>query len=138
MNAGSDNPDTTEAHGEPLAEGGTWLLDVVAAVDHLRRGARPGLTVWDAVAEALSWTGFDEGTDGDDDPLASALARLLERSGGTTAAHLQIALRCWVGVMADRYNDGHYWPHPIQRRLFPPALRGSDDIEVADRDGTTY
>jgi len=25
---------------EPLDEGGTWLLDVVAAVDHLRRGIR--------------------------------------------------------------------------------------------------
>ena len=123
MNAGSDNPNSTEAHGEPLAEGGTWLLDVVAAVDHLRRGARPGLTVWDAVAEALSWTGFDEEAEGGDDPLASALARLLERSGGTTAAHLQIALRCWVGVMADRYNDGHHWPHPIVRRAFPTARR---------------
>jgi hypothetical protein len=134
MNAGSDYPNGTSAHGEPLAEGGTWLLDVVAAVDHLRRGARPGLTVWDAVAEALSWTGFDEGTDGDDDPLASALARLLRHSQGAVAAHLQIALRGWVGVMADRYNDGHHWPHPIQRRLFPPALRDPDDIEEADPD----
>jgi hypothetical protein len=39
--------------GEVLAEGGTWLLDVVAAVDHLGRGHRPGFTVWDALEEAL-------------------------------------------------------------------------------------
>jgi hypothetical protein len=32
-------------HAEQLEEGGTWLLDLVAAVDHLRRGIRPRITV---------------------------------------------------------------------------------------------
>ena len=40
---------------EPLDEGGTWLLDLVSAVDHLRRGYRPGFTVWDALAVAIEW-----------------------------------------------------------------------------------
>lgn len=40
---------------ESLEEAGTWLLDLVAAVDHLRRGIRPGITVWDAIEEALRW-----------------------------------------------------------------------------------
>ena len=49
-------PDS-DAHGsEPLDEGGTWLLDLVSAVDHLRRGYRPGFTVWDALAEAIDWS----------------------------------------------------------------------------------
>ena len=43
------DPDT---HGsEPLDEGGTWLLDLVSAVDHLRRGYRPGFTVWEALVK---------------------------------------------------------------------------------------
>ena len=39
-----------DEHGvEPLEAGGTWLLDLVATVDHLRRGVRPDITVWDAI-----------------------------------------------------------------------------------------
>ena len=50
---------------EPLDEGGNWLLDLVSAVDHLRRGYRPGFTVWDALAEAIDWfatTAADNGS----------------------------------------------------------------------------
>ena len=46
-------PDNSDL--ESLDEGGTWLCDLVAAVDHLRRGLRPGITVWDAIEEALRW-----------------------------------------------------------------------------------
>ncbi len=94
---------------EPLDEGGTWLLDLVSAVDHLRRGYRPGLTVWDALVEARS----DE-----------------IRSGGDVdelpAERQQRAVRRWVLTMADRYNAGHHWPHPTSRRAFPPTLTSSE------------
>ena len=50
MNTAPTDPITDE-----LAEGGTWLLDLVAAVDYLRRGIRPGITVWDALGESLRW-----------------------------------------------------------------------------------
>ena len=40
---------------EDLTEGGSWLLELVAAVDFLGRGDRHGLTVWDALEEAMRW-----------------------------------------------------------------------------------
>lgn len=98
---------------EDLAEGGTWLLDLVAAVDHLRRGHRPSLTVWGAFAEALDAYVAD-------DTLGSQLQRLAEHSDIHTATRVQAALRHWVTTMADRYNDGRHWPHPAPRRGFPP------------------
>jgi len=35
---------------------------------------------------------------------------------------LQAAIRRWVLAAADRYNDGHHWPHPTSRRAFPPPV----------------
>jgi hypothetical protein len=119
--------DSALTPAESLDEGGTWLLDLVAAVDHLRRGLRPGITVWDALDEALRWT-----TDGADeiidlpDPLAASLAEALVESDVDAAATIQTAIRRWVLAMADRYNDGHHWPHPAARRGFPPPSVPTD------------
>ena len=119
----ADHPDGTSR--EPLDEGGTWLLDVVAAVDHLRRGYRPGLTVWDALAEALHWAaGSDDQWRHAPDALADALRGL--DTATPVAEHLQGAVRGWVTAMANRYNGGHHWPHPIHRRLFPPPILDLD------------
>lgn len=116
----ADHPDGTS--GERLDEGGTWLLDVVAAVDHLRRGYRPGLTVWDALAEALHWSFAPDGDwETTTDPLADGLRSLAAAPPGAAEA-FQGALRRWVATMADRYNGGYHWPHPIPRRAFPPPL----------------
>ena len=121
---------------EPLDEGGTWLLDLVAAVDHLRRGLRPGITVWDALEEALRWRTPD--TDGDEpvepawddaDPLRSTVGRFLDRASGLTSVEAQTAVRYWVLAMAARYNDGHHWPHPTPRRSFPPPLLVSEFLD---------
>lgn len=95
---------------EPLDEGGTWLLDLVSAVDHLRRGYRPGLTVWDALAEARLAT--DESTD--------RLASGATDDEVVSACDEQRAVRRWVMLMAERYNGGFNWPHPLSRRPFPP------------------
>jgi hypothetical protein len=57
-------PDSDTNGSEPLDEGGTWLLDLVSAVDHLRRGYRPGFTVWDALAEAIEWAAATTAEDG--------------------------------------------------------------------------
>jgi hypothetical protein len=108
--------------GEALAEGGTWLLDLVAAVDHLRRGARPGITVWDAIGEAIRWT-VDESTHAAPDPAAVAIHPALTYTAVYGEAEmLQMAIRRWVVGMSDRYNDSHHWPHPAARRSFPPPL----------------
>ena len=51
----TDHPWSTVEDSEPLAEGGAWLLDLISAVDYLRRGLRPSFTVWDALAVAIEW-----------------------------------------------------------------------------------
>ncbi len=110
-----------DAINEPTEEGGTWLLDLVAAVDHLRRGLRPGLTVWDAIGEALR----TEEPDWDDpDPLRSALTALVNWAAGPLDVEIQAAVRRWVLAAADRYNNGQHWPHPAPRRGFPPPTLG--------------
>jgi hypothetical protein len=103
---------------EPLDEGGTWLLDLVSAVDHLRRGYRPGFTVWDALAEAIDWC---ETLNADDTLASGRLSGVLMTRSADHAA-LQRAVRRWVLVMADRYNSGHHWPLPGSRRSYPPPL----------------
>ena len=110
-------PDS-EPHGsEPLDEGGTWLLNLVSAVDHLRRGYRPGFTVWDALAEATEWAAPTTAEDG---------LRPRDFGGMLTARPanheaLQRAVRVWVLVRGDRYHAGDPWPHPVPRTGFPPA-----------------
>lgn len=123
---------------EDLALGGTWLLDLVSAVDFLRRGDRHGLTVWDALEEAVRWwvaerVSLIDGVPdpdiadlvwGDPDPLRTALRRLLAASAiddtVTIDVAMQQAARRWITTMAERYNDDQPWPHPIERRCFPP------------------
>jgi hypothetical protein len=103
-------PDSDTHGSEPLDEGGTWLLDLVSAVDHLRRGYRPGFTVWDALDEAFESA----------DILAVAVPAS-EAAGRPIAASMHRAVRSWVCVMAAQYNAAHHWPHPQCRRPFPPV-----------------
>jgi hypothetical protein len=121
------DPDAVAAV-EDLAEGGTWLLDLVSAVDHLRKGLRPGLTVWDAITDAIR-DGGDPSTTGDRPP--TGLVDDLRTAGfPTTAGEAQAAVRRWVTTMAARYNNGHHWPHPLPRRGFPtPMLAVDRDAE---------
>ena len=120
------------------------LLEVIAAVDFLRRGDQRDLTLWAAIEEALRWwiaerTALLDGHTepvmpppriGDDDPLRATLTQLLAVTGQDEPVHisvaLQQALRRWTTSAADRYNDGHPWPDPPARRGFPPSLRLAD------------
>lgn len=117
MNTTETDPITDE-----LAEGATWLLDLVAAVDYLRRGIRPGITVWDALGESLRWL-LAESDPEHDTPVALAAAIVDAMAADVEAPiSIQTAIRRWVLTMADRYNDGHQWPHPAARRGFPSPL----------------
>jgi len=116
---------TPEPGAEDLAEGGSWLLDLVAAVDHLCRGYRPGFTVWDALEEAVRWELAESDNDtifDSKDPLATTLHHLTTMPTPSTADVMQTAVRRWVTATAHRYNNGHHWSHPASRRGFPPAL----------------
>lgn len=110
----------TDSIVEELAEGGTWLLDLVAAVDYLRRGIRPNITVWDALGESLRWLLAE--TDPTSDAPDAIAAAIVDAMAADVEApvSIQTAIRRWVLTMADRYNDGHHWPHPETRRGFPP------------------
>jgi hypothetical protein len=122
-------------------EGATWLLDLVSAVDHLRRGIRPGFTVWDALEESLRWHTVAEGDEsaepewGSPDPLRRTLTNFVESATGRLSCETQTAIRRWVVATADRYNAGHHWPHPAARRLFPPPA--IDIVTVPDGDQET-
>lgn len=113
---------------DPPDDAAIRMLDVVAAVDHLRRGARPGLTVWDALAEALSWWAAEHhdpaGPDNRPVGLVDSLAGVLRLAPDDEACAraLQQALRRWADTMAERFNAGHHWPDPHPRRSFPPLL----------------
>jgi hypothetical protein len=121
--------------GSASDHGGVWL-EVVSAVDYLAAAHRPGLTVWDAVDEAIRWwtmelldprAGFPphHGVElpwCDPDPLRSTIERLLAAvapaSGPDGAAlpdALTAALATWVGAMADEFNDGQAFAPPEQR-----------------------
>lgn len=116
------NIEPTDQLADELAEGGTWLLGLVAAVDHLRRGIRPGITVWDALGESLRWLLAEtDSAPASPDAVAAAIVDAIAASAEAPIS-IQTAIRRWVLTMADRYNDGHHWPHPAARRAFPPPV----------------
>jgi hypothetical protein len=123
-----DHPWLDDASQEALDEGGTWLLELVSAVDYLKRGIRPGLNVWDAIEEALrDWTTEVETVDGGapdpdtlwtwNDPLLETLRRAVHTIEGNTdltaSEAFQRAIRHWAQTMADRFNSGHRWPQQL-------------------------
>lgn len=124
----------------------TWL-EVVAAVDYLSRGHRPGFTVWDAVEEALRWytaylvAGDDVGLAAmaaaelpwdDPDPLRTALERLVahhppaDDGEGTSAEAIHAALTDWLRVTAHDCNDGHRFALADRIRAIPSPVQPSE------------
>jgi hypothetical protein len=119
-----------------------WL-DVVSAVDYLSRGHRHGLTVYDAIEEALRWhtatliAGADDALAAaaaselpwdDPDPLRTALEHLVLHhppaidDESATPHTIHAALKVWVDRMADQYNDGRHWAHLRPARTTPSPL----------------
>lgn len=109
-----------------------WL-DVVSAVDYLSHGHRPGLTVYDALEEALrrhsAWPiGFPDEESrpsmatklpwDDPDPLRTAVDRLVAdnppsaEQNGAISNSLHHALASWVDHMSATFNDKRRWAHP--------------------------
>ena len=109
-----------------------WL-DVVSAVDYLSRGHRPGLTVYDALEEALRWhsawpVGFrdeeslpSEATKlpwDDPDPLRTAVQQLVADNPPSAEQDVTIStvvhhsLASWVRHMSATFNDDRQWAHP--------------------------
>ena len=94
-----------------VADDGIELFtELITAVAWLRRGAMPGLTVWDAIEEALRWRAGREPDWNEADLLGSALLRTLNESPDLLAAAvLAKALRDWLNARATIFNEGHPW-----------------------------
>ena len=119
------------AQGRPSSSQ-VWL-DVVSAVDYLSRGHRPGLTVYDALEEALRWHSAwpvafhdDESLPSeatklpwdDPDPLRTAVQQLVAdnppsaEQDATISTAVHHALASWVHHMSVTFNDDRRWAHP--------------------------
>ncbi len=103
----------------------SWLK-MIAAVEFLGTTHRPGLTVWDALAEAVRWWVEDESSSAeagreryslpwsDLDPMRTAMELLLRSAppAGTLDGHdlpavMESALCGWLEGMAAAFNDDH-------------------------------
>lgn len=129
-------PDT-DADVEDLAAGGSHLLDLVAAVDFLRRGDRIGLTVWEALEEAVRWWVAERvsAIDGVPDPeiadlrwadheafhhaLSGMLVAVQLEPPLTVEVGLQQAVRRWTATMSSRHNGGASWNGPRENWIQP-------------------
>lgn len=106
--------DDLAVDGEPLDEAGSLLIQLVAAVDYLRRGVRPGFTVWDAFEEALRWqTNIDEDRT-NPDPLLRAI-HLSFPSSTSAAETLNVAIRHWIEALSLIYNGSTPWEIALER-----------------------
>jgi hypothetical protein len=90
-------------------DGGELLTQLVAAVAFLRRGVSPGLTVWDAIEQALRIFGDFEADWLDPDPLMRAIRVSTSVGHLTTAEVITAAIREWLSAMSSIYNDGIPW-----------------------------
>ena len=133
--------DLSEPYVDDPAEATDRMLEVIAAVDFLRRGDRRGITLWAAIEEALRWwvaertAVLDGYVDlalqaprfGESETMRTTLLRLIAVAGQDEPVHisqaLQEALRRWSMTMADRYNDHQPWPAPALRHRAPVPLR---------------
>ena len=109
--------DDLEPTDEPLHDAGGLLLQLVAAVDYLGRGFRPGFTVWDAIEEALRWHG-EIGPDWTEpDPLLRTLRLSFSLTAHRSAADtLNAAIQRWVDAAANAFNDSIPWEPLMARR----------------------
>jgi hypothetical protein len=100
--------DLLDAEGAPTDDGIALIAELIAAVRWLRRGAMPGLTVWDAIEQALRWR---SGTDADwlePDPLRAALQMAIANPQAI-ADVLAEAIRSWLAATSQTFNDGIAW-----------------------------
>jgi hypothetical protein len=90
-------------------DGVVLMTELVAAVTWLRRGDRPGLTVWDAIEEALRGRSAMRADWCLPDPLREALQAKFAEQDVPIAVALADAIRQWLHAMSHSLNEGHNW-----------------------------
>jgi hypothetical protein len=102
--------DLLDAQGAPADDGMALMTELLAAVTWLRRGAFPGLTIWDAVEQAVRDRPGTNGLGNRRDPFAVALRGMLDRAGdGPVLIELVEALRQWLDLTRHAFNEGVPW-----------------------------
>ncbi len=110
--------DLLDPTGVPADDGIALMAELVAAVTWLRRGAMPGLTIWDAMAQAACCSTGSELPWAAADPIRSSLVLLLNESEVAAELPLGRALRVWLWATASSFNEGAPWL--IGSTLFEP------------------
>jgi hypothetical protein len=101
--------DLLDAEGAPVDDGIMLMTELVAAVSWLRRGAMPGITVWDVVEQALRWRSGMETDWNEPDPLRAAL-QVTVTDHNTPLPHLlSDAVRSWLAATSQSFNEGANW-----------------------------
>ena len=102
--------DLLHSHSAPAADDGIALMTgIVAAVTWLRRGAMPGMTVWDVIEQALRWRSGTAAAWSEPDPLRAVLRIAVADQDAPVAQALGDALRVWLATTAQSFNDGVDW-----------------------------
>ena len=96
--------------GDARDDGIDLFNQLATAVGWLRRGAMPGLKMWDAIEQALRWQLSIEPDWNEPDPLRSVLFVTLMSTGDRSAESvIAFALRGWLDATAATFNEGTPW-----------------------------
>ena len=101
--------DLLDAHCGPIDDGLMLMRHMVTAVAWLRRGAMPGLTIWDVVEQALRLRSETETSWYELDPLRAVLQATLAEQGEPISSVLASALRSWLAATSQTFNCGVDW-----------------------------
>jgi hypothetical protein len=99
------NAERTEAD-----DGIVLMTGLVAAVRWLGRGAMPGITVWDAIEQALRLRTEVPVDWSEADPLRAAIQAILAAPAEPLADLVGNAIRSWLISTCDAFNEGVNWP----------------------------
>jgi hypothetical protein len=90
-------------------DGLALMTELVAAITWLRRGAMPGLTVWQAIEMAVRDAELLRVDLDEPDPLRQVLLGLFRNHVEPASALLAQSLSRWVGATRDIFNEGLSW-----------------------------
>lgn len=109
--------DLLDSEGGPVDNGVALMTELVAAVAWLRRDAMPGLTIWDAIEQALRWRSGTEADWRAPDPLRAALKVASIEQGVPLERQLAEAIRLWLAATSHLAARSHH--------VGPPSTTGS-------------
>jgi hypothetical protein len=101
--------DLLDADGAPVDDGIALMAELVAAVTWLRRGAMPGLTIWDAIERAQCWRSRTDADWHQPDPLRAALQVTMTHHNTPLPHLLGNAVRSWLAATSQSFNEGANW-----------------------------